>query len=478
MKRPRSFARGIQAGITGLLCVALAVPCPVRAGGPLIVGGPSFGTDGLAFTWDMSSPIAYRVDAGPLAVNPSGVVVVPNSQAINDVQNMFQAWENVATANIGYTNAGAIQNVPPDFNDGDVSTVTEFDAVEADCDAGNQSPIIFDANGSLFDALFGDPGVIGFASPCKLDGATGRIVSGMAVLNGIFRDGVDSGLNLDLTAAEFNEVFTHEFGHFSGLDHAQINVSVLSLSGSCPTDLLAGLPLMFPYLQCQARTPAGLPILAPDDVAWISQLYPETANMPPAQRPFLNEYGFIKGTIFFSDGITQAQGVNVIARRVSDGNPANGDETQRIAFSVASGYRFTGLPGQNVTGDNPGSRRGSRNAQLIGEYEIPVTPGSYTVEVESVDSGFTADSGVGPLDLPIPNPGLDEFWNSGESATDIPATRETITVAAGATVSGMDIILNGTPPRFDAFESAELRMAEELPRWLRREKTARELVAA
>ncbi len=466
----------LRALIAAALVASLAIPLPARAGGPLFVGGPSFGVEGQILTWDVSTPITYRIDGGPLSQAPSGTVVIANSAGALRVQTMFQNWENVPTANVRYANAGAVQNVPPGFTDGDVDTVAEFNAVGGDCNAGNQSPIIFDANGALFGALIGDPSVIGFASICKLDSGTGRIVSAMAVLNGIFQDGIDVGSNYELTTAEFDQAFTHEFGHFAGLDHSQINVGVFyGQPLSCFLEDVAGLPLMFPILYCQARTSVGLPMLAADDMAWISRLYPETAS-GPGQTPFNSAYGTIRGTIFFSDGITQAQGVNVIARRVSDGIPSNGDETKRIAFSAVSGYRFTGHPGQSVTTNSPPSKFGSRDPQLIGVYEIPVTPGTYTIQVESVDPGFAFGSGVGPLDIPIPNPGLDEFWNTSESATDSPSLSSTITVTAGQTVSNIDIILNGTPSRFDAFESAELWRPDVQPQWLRREKSAEELL--
>jgi hypothetical protein len=73
---------------------------------------------------------------------------------------------------------------------------------------------------------------------------------------------------------------------------------------------------------------------------------------------------------------------------------------------------------------------------------------------------------------------LDEFWDNAESATDTPSSSSPVTVSAGQTVSNINIILNGTPPRFDSFESAEAQTQEEAPRWLRREKSARELVSA
>ncbi|HWQ03400.1 MAG TPA: matrixin family metalloprotease [Candidatus Nitrosotenuis sp.] len=453
------------------LSALLALPLPLLGGGPLAVGGPTSSIDGQPFVWDASQPVPYRVDGGPLALSPSGVTVIDNAAAVTQVQAMFQVWENVPTANIRFTNAGAVQSAGS-FADGDVSTALEFLDVEASCDAGAQSPIIFDANGAIIAQLIGDPAVIGFASPCSLDGTTGRIRTAEALLNGRFRDGVNQGTNFELTADEFEEIFVHEFGHFLGLDHSQINENVLNgTPNACSVDSLAGLPLMFPVTFCQARKTAGLTLLAPDDEAWISWLYPESTNSPPGQVPFASGYGAIQGVIFFSDGLTHAQGVNVIARRVDDGNPANGIESVRIAFSAVSGFRFTGNPGQNVTGNNPGSLRGSRNPALLGFYEIPVTPGAYTVEVGPILHGFSAGSSVGPLSTPIPSPGPNEFWDATESATDDPAATTTITVAAGQTVSNIDIILNSTPPRFDAFESAALELPEMPPAILSRKKS-------
>ena len=45
---------------------------------------------------------------------------------------------------------------------------------------------------------------------------------------------------------------------------------------------------------CQARKDVGLPVLSPDDVAWISALYPNAQTA--------NGYGLISGVIYFSDG--------------------------------------------------------------------------------------------------------------------------------------------------------------------------------
>jgi hypothetical protein len=424
------------------------------AGGPLFVGSPTTGTDGQPLVWNLSTPVAYRVDGGRLGT-------LDNAAATARVQVMFDAWQNVPTASISYTNAGPLLNQGT-FTDGDVNTAWEFSEMDAACTAGSQTPIIFDADGSLFLSLGLPSGVIGFAGACNVNG--NYIAGAMAALNGRWINGLQG--DGELTSFEFDQAFTHEFGHLSGLDHSQINVDVLNGSpGACNTDSLAGLPLMFPLLFCQARQPS-LPILAPDDIAWISEIYPETVNAPPNQVPYAPAYGYIEGTVYFSDGVTQAQGVNVIARQVDNAGTTQ-NESRRIAFSVVSGYRFTGSLGQNVTGTNPGSSFGSRSAPLVGYYRIPVTPGTYRIQVESVDPDFASGSSVGPLNYPIPSPGPGEFWDSGESAVDNPATFTDITVTAGSTVSNINIILNGTAPRFDSFESPSAFLPPAPLGWLR-----------
>jgi len=419
------------------------------AGGPLLLTGPSALTPGRPFVWSVSSPIRYTVDSGPLSVNPSGHTVISNSQGLARVQSLFNNWQSVPTTSINFAYAGPISGV----SGGDVKTMQDYNTVQGSCNAGTQSPVIFDANGSLMKALGLDPLVIGFTSSCKLDKQAGHILSALIVLNGEFQDGVSSSStnNLEITADQFDEAITHEMGHFSGLDHSQINVDLFQGGPSnCDADSLAGLPLMFPVLFCQSRKSAGLPMLAPDDAAWISKLYPNGS--------YAGSYGTISGFIFFSDGITHVQGVNVIARRVDD--PATPqDESRRIAVSVVSGFSFTGNPGQSLTGDNTsGSSFGSRNPALVGYYEIPVTAGTYTVQVENIPSSFTGGSSVGPLDPPAITYGAQEYWHHFESAFDDASQHDPVTVLAGQTVSNINIILNQTAPRFDSLEDGEVEL--------------------
>jgi hypothetical protein len=77
---------------------------------------------------------------------------------------------------------------------------------------------------------------------------------------------------------------------------------------------------------------------------------------------------------------------------------------------------------------------------------------SYTIEVESVYSQFIGGSSVGPVDPPIPLPGFPEFWNEQESSYDDPTAKDPTPTLPGQSITGIDIILNGTNPRFDQYE--------------------------
>lgn len=395
--------RPVLAALAGALVASLA-----SAGGPLVVR-----SNGQPYLWSTASPISYSTDNGPLSPT------VGEAAARTRVQNMFAVWQSVPSAAISYSRAGFIAG-------GDVNSVARFNTVEGNCNNGDLSPIIYDATGEIFDAVIGDDAVIGFAGPCAIDVAQGRILTGHAVMNGLYQDGQATPIQ-DLTAAEFDATFIHEFGHFSGLDHSQINVGCAN--AFCGADDLAGLPTMFPFLVSDEQGTLSI-----DDVAWISSLYPAAGG-----SGFSATHGKISGTVYFHDGESALQYANVVARRVDTG----GNEDRRSAGSVVSGYRFRACRPNSITNqavDENCPPSGSDDGSHIGYYEIPLPPGNYTVEIESIDPQFTEGSSVGPSDFPIPLP------------AGLPAVVGPITVTAGSTVSGVDLVVQDTFPRFDAFE--------------------------
>src|SRR6185312_8086188 len=225
---PRSLLK-----ISCLLILGLLAAASAFAGGPLVVGGPNFGTDGKPFTWDPAKmPIQYRVDPGPMASTSSGTVVIDNATGLQRVQSMVGVWQAVPTATVSFANAGQLLSTGSYIAGTDLTTATQFNDVAGSCQKGIQNPVIFDADSKLMSALGLPPEVIGFTSGCALDAASGHLTGALIVMNGIFQDKVSTPSatppNFELSANEFDEAITHELGHFLGLDHSQINLDLFT----------------------------------------------------------------------------------------------------------------------------------------------------------------------------------------------------------------------------------------------------------
>jgi dockerin type I repeat protein len=401
--RPRPIRLQWLLRLTVAAAVVLLCPVNVLASGPLIVNGA-----GTPLVWAVR-PIPFNPDRGSLGMRI-------NSDATSDVANDFGVWANVTTANIGFTDAGAL---PVDV------TVANYSTYFGICGDG-LSPIIFDTDGSIIDDLFGNgasKNVVALASPDCQAFNTATITEASAILNGKFIDGVHNGANPELTLVEFSAAVVHEFGHYIGLDNSQINLTEAQ-DGIASND--NAIATMYPFL-INGTEQSTLNL---DDTVSVSTLYPAPA--------FSSSFGRITGNILLPNREGAVQGAYVIARQV--GNP-------RInAVGAASGARF--FP------TNPGGRP---SPSLRAFYELPgLPPGNYTVEIEAIDPSFIGSASVGPLDPPLVLPGPAEFWNgANESNTnppDSPAQSVPITVTAGNTVSGIDIIINGavTGPANDA----------------------------
>ena len=376
------------------LAVLLAIGAApmARAAGPLIVNGA-----GVPLVWT-ANPVPFNPDRGKLGA-------IDNATAVGMVASDFGVWASVPTASIAFGNAGAL---PVDV------TSANFTAYLGQCGDG-LSPIIFDTDGSITDDLFGSGAsneILGFAGPECITYSPPVITEGSAVLNGKFVDGINTPSNPEISIADFDAVFVHEFGHYCNLDHSQINLLEAFDADPSNDDTIA---TMFPIL----INPTAMSTPNLDDEVSLSMLYPAPS--------FASSYGTITGHVLRSDG-TQFQGAYVIARKV--------DDPRMTAVGMASGaYFFPGAPG------------GTPAADLEGRYVIPgLPPGSYTVEIEQIDSIFTDGSSVGPLDPPATLPGPPEFWNGANEAStyppDDPTQAVAIAVGSGTTTSGIDIEMN------------------------------------
>jgi len=343
------------------LCAAvILLACP-----RLFAGGPLFTCNGRPVLYDITSPVPYSPDLGPLGT-------LTNARATDLVDECFAVWSAVPTSSFTAASAGHLAD--------DVTELNFADYYYASGDGIN--PVVFDTDGAIIDSLMGigaSNDIIGFAGSDP-DYSTCTYTGGLALLNGKF--------STYFTYEQFKATFVHEFGHFIGLDHCQINAQYAH-DGSVQNDVY--IPTMFPTA---TDDDTSLGQLNPDDTAALTALY-------PASETVVNStYGKISGTVTWKSG-GPVLGANVVAQKTGD------EDMSR--FSCVSDYL----------------------EQYTGAYDIPVTPGSYRVYIEPVLNRFTGGSSVGPY--------AESLWSP--SFTDRVAAAYyagSVSVSAGETVSGID----------------------------------------
>jgi len=369
------------------LIAALVLAVPV-----LYAGGPLSTHNGKAVRFT-SDTVRYHLDRGTFGIFTS-------AQARALAVSSFQTWEDVATSSVTFNHQPG-DTLPVDVTASNFLQYTTLSSVKID----GINPIVFDSDGGITDAMFGAGAkevVIGFAWVEDVDG-DGYYDEGEAFMNGSMAMGDANSF----TYEEWKSTFVHEFGHFLGLDHCQINGEFVNTASKTQY-----IPTMFP-----TSTADDVPLgdLNPDDIASISRLYPAPG--------FASVTGTIAGSVTRSAG-TPVRGANVIVS-------STGSDSLMNRLSTVTDYFEQNTGGYAVAG---------------------LSPGSYHVRIEPIDPEFIEGSSVGPYasdgaGLSFVNPVTPEFYNgageSGDGATDDPNARTVVNVAAGVTVSGIDLIANG-----------------------------------
>jgi hypothetical protein len=376
---------------------ALAAAAPAFAGGPLVNCQP-----GQPFLWPAGgADIPFNPDQGTLGP-------LTNAQAVQLVADSFQVWADIPTASATHVNAGFL---PFDVD------VTNFFPFLFPAAPDGLSAIVFDADGQIFNLLFGPgSGILGFAGPEWIDPSDCTILEGVSFLNG--------PTFTNLTVAK--DVMVHEYGHYQNLAHTAVNGQVVlgDTSGPTPFNTFPIPPLaflietMYPFYFGPLT---GTSTVERDDVAIFSTLYPEPG--------FFASTGTIAGSVLGPDGGARLSGVNVIARNVA--NPFV-DAASAISSDFTEDF--------------------SQAAPLVGTYTINgLTPGAdYAVYIDGIFAGG--------FSTPLLLPQVEEFYNgageSGDPATDDPSAFTAVTAAAGAPVTGVDV-------RHNDFEPGLLALGDE-----------------
>ncbi|MGA2087104.1 MAG: hypothetical protein ABSG60_16460, partial [Terracidiphilus sp.] len=218
------------------LALLLLAPSAAFAGGPKYVAGVSFFNPsvlGQPLHW-AGGQVSYYVDQGPLNAS------VSNQQATAMVDAAAALWSTVPTAGVTLTDSGSLNE---DVNGSNIVvggtnfTVTneqlsQLGQIAAPADVtpsatGYPLGVIYDADGSVTDALFG-PGASDPTS-CQNNGVwvwldnvnpDATIAHAIILLNGLCA--TNSNL-LEMMSYELERAF----GRILGLDYAQVNPGAL-----------------------------------------------------------------------------------------------------------------------------------------------------------------------------------------------------------------------------------------------------------
>jgi len=398
------------------LLALLLIPATALAGGPKYIAGVSYfnpGVVGQPIHW-ANGQLNYYVDQGPL--NSS----VTNAQAKAMVDAAAALWSAVPTAGVTLTDMGFLNEDVNGSNiliSGTNFTVTNEQTGQlgviiepADVTPSATSyplAIIFDADGSIINALYGS----GASSPtsCQNNGVylwidnvnpDATIAHAVILLNGLCAANANL---LQMMSFELERAF----GRILGLDYSQVNPGALT-NGEVNGTL--GWPVMQPLSGlCGASGGACIPnpsVLRWDDIAALNRLYPITAgnlsSFPGKQLTAANTVS-IQGTITFKTGAGM-QGVNVVARPLDSG----GNPLYQYTVTAISGASFNGNHGNPVTGfvdanKNPLTMWGSNAASTQGFFDlsgIPLPPGmttaNYQVTFEPINPLYILSNSVGP----------------------------------------------------------------------------------
>ncbi|HEY1304950.1 MAG TPA: matrixin family metalloprotease [Vicinamibacterales bacterium] len=252
-------------------------------------------------------PLTWKTTPVRWYATDRGVPGVTASQFQAEVAQAFSTWQAVPTASITFQFAGFTSAVPFDQ---DGLTVLGFDA-EPDLDR-----------------------VLG-ATTFVIDDVTGEIVESDVFFNSIFL--WSTAAAGDPTRFDLQSVAVHEIGHLAGLGHSALGETEVRPDGG--RRVLASGAVMFPI--SLGRGAIADRTLQPDDIAGVSDLYPDGG--------FRDQTGALFGRVRLGNG-------GVIGAHV-------------IAFSLETGTLVAGF----ALGDG-------------GEFQIKgLTPGPYVVRVEPLD---------------------------------------------------------------------------------------------
>jgi hypothetical protein len=250
-------------------------------------------------------PLKWVTDRVRWFATDRGVQGVSASQFQSAVASAFTTWEDVPTASIAFQFVGFTSAVP--FEDDGMSTFG------------------FEAEPEL-DRVLG-------ATSFVVDTVTGELVESDVFFNSIFT--WSTAAAGESGRFDLQSVATHEIGHFVGLGHSALGETEIRPEGG--RRVLASGAVMFPISLGRGTTADRR--LQPDDIAGVSDLYPD--------RDFEDTTGAITGRVM--RGATGIIGAHVVAF-----NPRTGALVGGFSLGQGGTFQIAGLaPGAHVVRVEP-----------------------------------------------------------------------------------------------------------------------------
>ncbi len=361
-----------------IFCSLVAVICLC---GPASVLGYHFfylssGANQLAARW-RTLPVNLVVDNAPASFQ-------------TDAQTAVNTWNNVATAKDVF---GTLSTSSTDFTGSNFNTAWGMMPAGGD----GQHEVVFDADGSALTRVGVDPTMFNGVAPTRKE-----IVGGEAVI-------VDTYFIVNGSRTNFDRLSTmvHELGHVQGIAHSSVGMhnSASPAGGALDVINVGSVPTMHPFsVGGTARRS-----LEPDDVAALSELYPEPS--------FATSTGSIEGVVKRCGNEDGVIGANVRAVNTSNSS---------IQLS-----RFTGFDGNTE-----------------GRFIIRGLPaGSYRLIVEPMGANdFNIASRFGTPPVRQEQDFETEYHNppqEDDCSEEIPDTPVNIAVASGGAAMGKNFRVSG-----------------------------------